>query len=110
MEREKQEREKHPPVEFMITLFDGTPARVVFTLRYFRNASHFDFYGEMTSTGYRSHFFGGVLEGLTEAEIKDLAVDIANASRKEFTEQLRKEARKAGRRLRVPVHSLVTQP
>lgn len=108
-ERERLEREKTPPVEFMITLFDGTPVSVVFALRYFRHASHFEFRGDMTNTGYRSHFTGDVLEGWTEQEIKDLALKIANASRKEFMEELQKEARKAGRKKRKPAHAAAGQ-
>ncbi len=109
-EREKQEREKHPPIEFMITLFDGTPVRVVFTLRYFSHASHFAFHGDMTNTGYRSHFTGDVLEGWTEQDIREKALDVADASRKEFLEQQRKEERNAERKKRAPAFAHANQP
>ncbi len=104
-ERETREMEKTPPFEFAITLFDGTPVNVIFRMRYFRFTSHFEFHGDMTETGYRSHFPGGVLEGWTETEIQNEALAIANASRKELLETRRKEARKATRKKRAPIPS-----
>lgn len=79
----------------MLTLFDGTPVLVVFKLRYFRFSSHFEFRGDITETGYRSHFTGGVLEAWTEEEIRNEALAIASACRKERLDTIRKEARKA---------------
>lgn len=111
-EERKKEREKlkdTPPVEFMITLFDGTLVKVIFKMRYLMFTSHFEFHGDMTETGYRSHFPGDVLEDWTDAEIRDEALAIANASRKELLEKLRKEARKAAKKKRTPKPSPVNQ-
>jgi hypothetical protein len=108
--RERLKREKAPPVEFILTLFDGTPVKVVFALYYFNHASHFEFRGDMTNTGYRSHFTGEPLEGWTEAEIRELALKIADDSRMEFAEHLRRETRKAAGKKRVTARSCANQP
>ena len=77
-------------VEFSLALEDGTNVRVVF--EYFSpGLPHFNFYGNISETGYRSHFpivESGIIE---ESEIKLMAREFAEEIRAEFlTETQRK--------------------
>ena len=88
-----------PPVDFDISLADGTPVHITFKQRYFFFSSHFEFHGDITSTGYRSHFTGEVLEW-TQEEIHAFALQIAEECRRELLRERAKAARVAARKPR----------
>jgi hypothetical protein len=93
------EEEKPLPLEreFWITLEDETQIRVVF--EYITNTMpHYNFYGDITETGYRSHFPGyGVIP---EQDIVPLAIEAASFIRAEYLKNKLLEERKRSRKKR----------
>ena len=87
-------------LRFTVTTTDGCDVSVEYKRRYFsniRNCPHYDFYGDITSSGYRSHFPYSHGDE-TDDEVIESARATIEQLRKERIAEIAREARLKNRK------------
>ena len=86
-----------PELHFTLALADGCEISVCYERRYLLSSDHYEFIGDISSTGYRSHFPGFISKEPDESIIENSKI-FAELLRAERLAEIAKEERLKNRK------------